>query len=694
MPLHRRTMPSRPFDRLPNEVLLHVFIKGAEDDCHDPWRGGSYRRFKTFARRARQVCARWKTIIDNPPSSVSFWVTYLELTAHSSGYQGVQSFGKLQSFGKQIATFHRLLLSSYGCDLSISFNLYDLPKKLPNDRSYPYTSPIVRLIIYAMEMITPYHDQVIELHMYHATPAVCLCMLKLVATRWTNTSRLLAVTFETIAYMPTELSLSSLPGYDKILSETSNEVCLPLSLAHFCHLDTLMIPAGLWITWGVLMPPNLQQLHLEFSDDVALAKLFGFLQTQMNSFESLRSVKIQKVQDAEAEEIEDQEQAKRPTGQLLGRINLPSLHRISLEGFLPRNVLGFLEIFSCPSLEDLYIGLIGHEEINQSSLLLDFPSEFSRLTTIKLGLDVESWQCLHYLEIFASLPIQQLRVSFGKYEPYWVDHLVSFRTTLSNLRLQDFIISTAPYWIDHYLLASMDTQNLTKLVIDRATALNLERFLPMNLDLEIIAPHLKELQFSCSEDHFIHFLSHLEATQLVHFGYLSIEFASSDWDRERALQVLSTKSFASVRSADLVLFHVDHLLPHLVHLFPKLDQLQIRIKTRKDYVMDDDVILHLIRDVIQPLCDTLASTITTVPLPHLRSISGVCFGLTEAKWSDVTREEVRRMLQEMLTSRTKGGGLPLQMKSIHLVDGSTKHKPAYVKFEACEAPSVIEINSP
>jgi len=676
-------MSSRPFDRLPYEVLLRVFIKGVEGDRLGVL--GSCRRLKTFARLARQVCARWRTIIDNPPSSVSFWIAYLVLTTHYPGDR------KGQSFAKQLATFHHLLLSSNGCDLAIIVNLFSLDEEMHNDISYPYTSSIVRLAIYAMEMITPYHNQAIELGVYNVVPVVHLYLLKWVATRWTNTSRLLVVAFSGITNMPSELSLSSLPGYKKILSKTSKGVSSPLSLARFRNLDTLTIPVGLWIKWGVLLPPYLQSLTLGISGDVTLAKLFAFLQTQINLLDSLRSIRIEKPVDAAVKEIDEQEEAKRPTGQLLGRINLPLLRSISLDKLPLGDVLDFLRTISCRSLESLWIELTGLEDIDQSSLSIDSPSEFPRLTSTELGLNVKSWQSLHYLEMFTGLPIQQLQVSFWNYEPDWIDHLVSFRITLSSLRLQELTME-APYWVSHYLLASLDTQNLTRLDI-RLTYLNLERFPPMDRDPEILAPHLKELKFDNSEDHLIHFLSHLEATQLVNFEYTGYRSASTDWDREKALQALSTKSFASVRSAYLYLSRVDQFLPHLVHLFPNLDQLRIRIESGDDDVMDDDAIPHLIRDVIQPLCDAL------VLLPYLCSISADCYldigGLSQstAKWSDVTREEVQRMLQRMLTSLAKAGGLPLQMGSIKFEDGSEYGKTR-VKFEAREAPSLIETNSP
>jgi len=524
-------MPSRPSDRLPNEVLLHVFIKGVEDDRNDDRR--SCRRLKAFACLARQVCARWRTIIDKAPSSVSFWIAYLVLTPHQLPGRGGQSFAK------QLATFHHLLLSSNGCDLAISFNLGGLSPGMARGILNPYTTAMLRLASYAMERIIPYHDRVIELDVFHAAPEVYTYLLRLVATCWTNTSRLLAVTFRGITNTPAELSLSSLLGYKKILPETSKGVSSSLSLAHFCNLDTLTIPAGLW-KQGLLLPPNLQRLNLKVSNDVTLAKLFAFLQTKMSSFDSLRSIRIEK-EGAAAEKINDQEQAERRTGQSLGRINLPLLHRLSLEGFLPQNVLGFLGILSCQSLESLSIVLDGHEEIDESSSFFDFPSEFPRLTTAKLEHFINSWQSLHYLEMFTSFPIQQLKVSLWKYEPDWVDHLVSFRIALSNLRLQELTME-APYWVSHYLLASLDTQNLTRLDI-RPRDPNFKRLPPMDRDSEIVAPHLKELEFTTeSKDHLIHFLSHLEATQLVRLEYASKESVSTDWDPSAKREILVRSS--------------------------------------------------------------------------------------------------------------------------------------------------------
>jgi len=308
-------------------------------------------------------------------------------------------------------------------------------------------------------------------------------------------------------------------------------------------------------------------------------------------------------------------------------------------------VRDFLGLLPCRSLEGLSLDLEGEKELDKP-YLFDIPSEFPRLMNVDLTITVGSWQSLHYLEVFTSLPIHVLKLYCGHWR-----HLSS------------------PY----------------DQVVIRRISFSKESRAPITQQL--VFPRLTEFSFDGAENGFIYLLSLLEVPQL---GILKADIEEGkwfrSWDREEALQALATKSIASVQIAHLDFFWVDQPSWYL-GLFPNLHELRIDIhkSTR------DDMILFLISDVILPLCDAIA----TGSFPYLWSIHAECnaiqYGnMQTIEWSDEATEEVHRIVQDMLVRLAKAGGLALQMEPlifdchIHSEDTSSE---AQVTFEARASPS-------
>jgi len=212
------------------------------------------------------------------------------------------------------------------------------------------------------------------------------------------------------------------------------------------------------------------------------------------------------------------------------------------------------------------------------------------------------------------------------------------------------------------------------------------------------------------------------------------------WDREKTLQILATKSFVSVRDAKLT-SNGERPFLHL-RVFPNLHKLRICISKRTN----DDTVLAwpkpykgitglkpppiLISDIMNPLRDILTSNFTgTLLFSHLRSIVAHCSvehkqptessddgvhtmltsrapapmdadcnvvgneDMQPTQWSQDAKEEVHRVIQEMLISRTKAGGLALQMEPLGFYISNSKvskWKTTTVVLEARAAPSPPE----
>jgi len=258
-----RAMDSRPFDKMPNEVLLHIFVKGTEDDP-DPEEVGNiaFRRLKPFAALTRQVCARWRIIIDYHPSYISFFFARLILRP------GWLNERREITLAKQLAIFRRQLLSSGGCNLFIYLNFSDLFKEGADHYASDVIRLVIRLVMHAMAMLLPYHNQVAGLVFYHCPSEISIPLLKLIATRWMNASRLATVDLGVSHWKGSYdmrrmiMNLFNLHVYDRILPQTSIRTSSQLSLRHFPNLDTLIVPARLSIDGGLLLPSNLQRLTL------------------------------------------------------------------------------------------------------------------------------------------------------------------------------------------------------------------------------------------------------------------------------------------------------------------------------------------------------------------------------------------------------------------------------------------------
>jgi hypothetical protein len=185
-------------DDLPNEILLLIFIRGCEelpsDDCEF-----RPRDLKSFAGLSRTVNRRWKTLIDlNPNNNWSFWIARLCLDVAHCPEDRVSS-GPLDPtpFAKRLARFIHQLLTSQGCDLEI---IFILPRSNAWFTPLPSLSRIssitLKLLLYAMEYISPYRNQISLLRVLGNQPHVHLHFLRIIKDgTWTKAPRLNELSF-------------------------------------------------------------------------------------------------------------------------------------------------------------------------------------------------------------------------------------------------------------------------------------------------------------------------------------------------------------------------------------------------------------------------------------------------------------------------------------------------------------------
>jgi len=723
-------MCDSPFDKLPDEVILHTFIKGVEDEPDSIFFSSCSRRLKTFAHLARQVCARWKVIIDNSLSNVSFWIACLVLRTDERRLDNPYP----PSFAKRLTKFFRQLLASKGCDLAVKFYLPTLSvaSEMANGMLSSHTSTLIRLVIHAMDMVTPYHSQVIKLHLDIDGLEILSHLLRLVATRWAKAKHLFSVTFSPRSYMDSRLrvltgfDLSSLLGYDKIQTKASIQASqrMPLTLAHLHNLDTLTLPSGLWIEQGLVLPPDLHHLELLAAEDDTLHRLYCVLRTQIisQSCKGLRSISIERAVNNEPVigTSGEQKRVKLPCGQSLDRTRLPLLHITTLKGFLEEDIRDFLGLLFCPSLEVLSLHLIEpplpkeewRSQTPLENLLMadwfqtpgdsdrpstpdlsttQFASECSRLSVLKLEI-LFSWRSLYCLKMLTGLPIKTLSISISHYDHDWAGYLKErFSSALSSLDFRNLhhLTLKGSYWFIRYILASMDTRKLTTLKVQPEYVWNtVNEPMPPRDQRTVSVPRLRTLSFNGTEDDLTHLLSQLETEQLVTFEadikeYNPVSNTIGDWDQEKTLQALSTRSFPLVRVARYTFSQCEQCTHHW-NLFPDIEKLQIKMLIepmgfqrglRRGLWTSGEGEATSVCDVIQSVCNDLTPIDAgIVSFPDLHSMDVSC-GIIEysdklpSRLSEDAKAEAIRIVQEMLAKRREAGGLTLQMTPLRSAYG-------------------------
>jgi len=283
------------FDKLFDPLLVLIFVKGVEEelDLTSP----CFRTRKQFARLARQVCARWKALIDDHLRT-SFWIARLELKLEPH-YIRDPPDGTTRSlaFAQSLATFRSQLLTSQGCDLAIKIDappFYGEPK----DISPPGWQTRIRLILLTMGMLTPYCDQIVQMRLTSDHMDFPLHLLELITTQWRTAPRLVEVSFTPrMIYRPVMNRLSRLALVSTELDSLhvrrrrAFHPYEPAIITRLHNLDELTVPSIWWLNEELILPSTLCHLRVELAEfEVGMPKLYHFLISQ--SFRFLESLSI------------------------------------------------------------------------------------------------------------------------------------------------------------------------------------------------------------------------------------------------------------------------------------------------------------------------------------------------------------------------------------------------------------------
>jgi len=190
MKLARDEANRSPFDKLPDQVLEHIFLKDCEmEEPFSEYRiyspdfgryGPVSRRLKPFALIIRGVCSKWKSMIDSEENfSLSrYWMARLVLAIPSYSISRQTDQGEKRefvSFAKQMLQFRSQVARSRGCDLHISLFSFEGLEKWNDDMDlYSETGVMLKLMAYALVYLKEYSKQIVGIYINSDEPHVLL----------------------------------------------------------------------------------------------------------------------------------------------------------------------------------------------------------------------------------------------------------------------------------------------------------------------------------------------------------------------------------------------------------------------------------------------------------------------------------------------------------------------------------------
>jgi len=454
-------MVPRTFDNLPDEVILHIFIKGCEEvsDPTIPFQESARRR-KPVVKVARQVCKRWRALIDGYPSirSKSFWAAYIKLAVRDRILRDPSDPTSAQS----ITTFRHQLESSKGSDLIIYFRIqlvgtfYEL---------YDFTSPptlAVRLITNAMEFMRPYHSQITTVRLQANHPRICFHLLDLIANRWDRAHRLTEITIDESTFRQPEAQTQVPRVLGGLLGPPV--IKFPVSFAHLPNLDTLVVPVTSWLTKdsSLQIPMTIDHLKIMNAHEGSLFDLYRFLTENPLLHPTIKSIilgwrPLIPSDGSKWNWNENNWVVPRP-------IILPSLHSLTLHGATGEELGNFFHSSYFPLLDTISLGIFEEDKSKQRqrgrtstpfTQLSPLDRVQAAMSNSKIKQDIhkhpqmpqlqklEIWlispsTTLSFLSIFAGWPIETVSIK-GHPEVVFPDELATNDTWVQGLsRLHNF----------------------------------------------------------------------------------------------------------------------------------------------------------------------------------------------------------------------------------------------------------------
>jgi hypothetical protein len=384
-------------NELPEELLIHIFLVGCEDELNSGDTDYLHpRRMKEFAALSRAVCSFWRRLLDLPSASKHFWIARLRLRFSAEGHGS--------PLVRELTNFRNVLTNSQGCDLIVNLTAGSVLISGDDIENLNEEDSLrVRLYLHGMSFLKPFWMQIVCLCISVSQPQIDKCYLELLFDMGSRSS-LDGIDLSHFQRCEQDgdgsqvrrprdiLKHAAAPGFDSLtkckcdtsLRETQN--LHTLGIDHPLRIDELQLPSSI----RRLTVMNLNR-HYPF---YALVKALIAKPELGNTLTSLFILYHGAAPSGERFQ-DNLEQPQFTRHQVI----LHNLHFLYLSGS-PADVKSLLHLISFPHLENVILSLQDFDDPSISSPAFDLiPYKLKNLQS--LGTDItNSLDSISILEYF------------------------------------------------------------------------------------------------------------------------------------------------------------------------------------------------------------------------------------------------------------------------------------------------------
>jgi len=298
-----------PFDKLPDEVVEHIFLRGCEMSEPTPkfgikptksdyaeYDGPIHRRLKPFALDVRCVCSKWRVMIDL--GLARYWIarlvlvipSYIKISLSDNGRESTDDEKKTEKvfFAKQMVQFQRQLADPRGCDLDIFIASSESLKNWDVTMDpYSETGSMLRLLTHTIVGLKEYCKQIVKIEVVSDEPHVLLNAFALLSIIPRQDSRLTSFhikssTSAEAAEVGMKMELETIWNRSGVQFSTNT----PPDLSHLTSLDELNTSNKSWFDGELQIPNGMSSLMLHHKP-FNTPWLKVFTRRQPHSFDNL-----------------------------------------------------------------------------------------------------------------------------------------------------------------------------------------------------------------------------------------------------------------------------------------------------------------------------------------------------------------------------------------------------------------------
>jgi hypothetical protein len=705
---------SRSLNDFPNELLLTIWVCGCEPepDNFPP----CSRRLKEFACTVRLVKRRWKTLVDFLAArNQGFWIARLQirvdyaklrpqtpedlgdgifydfqerqLGSQENDMDYLEEQSELEEdqdddddepmhsdehggacFARRLARFRQGLLTSRGCDITITID-FQKSWRVSNTELSSRSRIDIQLLLLTMESTfsATYFNQVTVLRMRNSQPHAYCHLMEVIANRWPTANRLVEISFEPGRSMfRKETSVSTLidasggPALRRVIlagvgrkanAMDTNPFTFPdhtSDVLHHRNLTTLTIPSCSWLMEAVHLPPT-HHLNVGCVGPDEISLLFHLFQINTTLRDRLVSLVLGHGYRWYSTTV--------LSAKSQNRVTFPRLQSLTARELTPRQAVILFAGANFPTLQTVALNIRKGEGYSGQLPVTDtapFPPYAPAVSSLSLSVTTTRLFNFWLSHTQArSWPIERLEICDLE---GWDRQL-----QLSTFRPRRLFLARMDYVVARSILNSINTQLLQDLCVE--STFNWGKLDPMPW---IRLPSLKRL--TVRQDFEASFIHHLHAEQLEH---LVFQFPHDPSLKSIPELDITPNILPSVRYLELQLSFP--AVPDLWELLPNIGKMILAVKCNvHDHNLTPENSIRLLLeglDIKSEVKKIASDAKKIASFPFVRSLlvtlelekrtTGYQHSWHKARRQDGVEKRIYEIVDNLLQRRREAGARPL-----------------------------------